>query len=113
MKLYSLPRALKNARLLQQDITITSAFLLIFLDLLKPGSDKENFHREGIKWLIAQLPPSQAPRMTASQGMETTIQGLRGFTLRQIYLCDRHARSDLYTSPDTICLEISATASPS
>ncbi|GFF50365.1 C6 transcription factor [Aspergillus udagawae] len=76
-----LSRAVGTARPSQQDIIVASAFLLIFLDLLESGSDKWNFHLEGIKSLIAQIPPS-------SQDMGTTIQGLRDFIRRQIYLID-------------------------
>jgi hypothetical protein len=82
-----LSRALGTARPSQKDVIVASAFLLIFLDLLESGSDKWNFHLEGIKSLIAQVPASQAPRTMASQDMGTTVQGLRDFILRQIYLC--------------------------
>jgi hypothetical protein len=81
-----LSKALGSAIPSQQDIIISSAFLLIFLDLLESGSDEWNFHLEGVKGLIAQIPPFQAPRTMASQDMGTTIQGLRDFILRQIYL---------------------------
>jgi hypothetical protein len=83
-----LSRALGTARPSQKDIIVASAFLLIFLDLLESGSDKWNFHLEGIKSLIAQIPASQAPRTMTSQDMGTTVQGLRDFILRQIYLID-------------------------
>ncbi|PKX90590.1 uncharacterized protein P174DRAFT_462782 [Aspergillus novofumigatus IBT 16806] len=81
-----LSRALGTARPSQKDIIVASAFLLIFLDLLESGSDKWNFHLEGIKSLMAQFPASQAPRTMTSQDMGTTVQGLRDFILRQIYL---------------------------
>ncbi|EDP48466.1 conserved hypothetical protein [Aspergillus fumigatus A1163] len=81
-----LARALGAARPYHKDIIAASAFLLIFLDLLESGSDKWNFHLEGIKSLIAQIPSPQAPRTIASHDLGTTIQGLRDFILRQIYL---------------------------
>ncbi|KAH2230499.1 hypothetical protein KXV37_003016 [Aspergillus fumigatus] len=83
-----LARALGAARPYHKDIIAASAFLLIFLDLLESGSDKWNFHLEGIKGLIAQIPSPQAPRTIASHDLGTTIQGLRDFILRQIYLID-------------------------
>lgn len=79
-----LSQALNDASLCRQDTTVASAFLLIFLDLLESGSDKWDVHLEGIKRLIAQVQP---PSSTGTQqDLGQTVQGLRDFISRQIYL---------------------------
>ncbi|RAH51285.1 uncharacterized protein BO95DRAFT_350661 [Aspergillus brunneoviolaceus CBS 621.78] len=65
------------------DILIISAFLLILLDLFESGNDKWNFHVEGVKKLIAGI---QVP--ASSRELETTIQGMCEFAMRQVYLID-------------------------
>lgn len=88
-----LSQALNDAALCRQDTIIASAFLLIFLDLLESGSDKWNVHLEGIKRLIAQIQP---PSSTGTQqGLSQTVQGLRDFIARQIYL---YVSQPLYAS---------------
>ncbi|RAK96580.1 uncharacterized protein BO80DRAFT_496932 [Aspergillus ibericus CBS 121593] len=82
-----LSRAVNDARLCRRDLTVASAFLLIFLDLLESGSDNWNFHLEGIKSLINSISQSEGPH-TAQHGMEATVQELRDFIVRQMYLID-------------------------
>jgi len=80
-----LSQALNDTSLCRQDTTAASAFLLIFLDLLESGGDKWTIHLEGIKKLIAQIyPPSSS--IGSQQGLSQTVQGLRDFISRQIYL---------------------------
>lgn len=77
-----LSRALSNPELSRQDTTVASAFLLIFLDLLESGSDRWNYHLEGTKRLVAQI----RPQTGVQQDLRQTVQGIRGFIVRQIYL---------------------------
>ncbi|PYH42948.1 uncharacterized protein BP01DRAFT_302019 [Aspergillus saccharolyticus JOP 1030-1] len=65
------------------DILIVSAFLLILLDLFESGNDNWNFHVEGVKKLIAEIRVS-----TSSRELGTTIEGMRNFAMRQVYLID-------------------------
>ncbi|PWY79514.1 hypothetical protein BO94DRAFT_558693 [Aspergillus sclerotioniger CBS 115572] len=83
-----LSRAVNDARSYRRDFTIASAFLLIFLDLLESGNDNWNFHLEGIKKLINCISHTDGSQTTAQQGLGATIQGLRDFIVRQIYLID-------------------------
>lgn len=81
-----LSQTLSDSTLCREDTTVASAFLLIFLDLLESGSDKWNYHVEGIKRLIAQIQPPSGPQTGAKQDLGQTIQGIRDFITRQIYL---------------------------
>lgn len=81
-----LSRALNDNALCKQDTTVAGAFLMIFLDLLESGSDKWNVHLEGIKRLIAQIQPPSSLSTGAQQDLGQTVQGLRDFIGRQIYL---------------------------
>lgn len=77
-----LSQALNNLELSQRDTTVASAFLLIFLDLVESGSDRWNYHLEGTKKLVAQTQPQTGVQRDLGQ----TVQGIRGFITRQIYL---------------------------
>ncbi|THC99011.1 hypothetical protein EYZ11_001485 [Aspergillus tanneri] len=72
----------------QKDTTLAAVFLLIFLDLLESGSDKWNFHLEGAKNLITldQRPPGS--HTGVNQGAGRTVQEIRDFITRQIYLVE-------------------------
>ncbi|RAL06904.1 uncharacterized protein BO97DRAFT_401087 [Aspergillus homomorphus CBS 101889] len=78
-----LSQALNDGTGSSLDVVISSAFLLIFLDLFESGSDKWNVHVEGVKKLIAAL---QVPTMSRDLG--TTMEGMRDFAMQQIYLID-------------------------
>ncbi|PYI01870.1 C6 transcription factor (Acr-2) [Aspergillus sclerotiicarbonarius CBS 121057] len=82
-----LSRAVNDARLCRRDLTVASAFLLIFLDLLESGSDNWNFHLEGLKKLMNSISQTEGSH-TTRQGLEATVQELRDFIIRQIYLID-------------------------
>ena len=77
-----LSQALSDPELSRQDTTVASAFLLIFLDLLESGNDRWNYHLEGTKRLVAQI----RPQTGVQQDLRQTVQGIRGFIIRQIYL---------------------------
>ncbi|PIG81010.1 C6 transcription factor (Acr-2) [Aspergillus arachidicola] len=93
----SLSHALNDANSNKQDILIASAFLLIFLDLLESGSDKWNIHLEGVKKLITQIQPSMESQTGAELGLGETVEGIRNFIIRQIYLIDTLGAT--YTCP--------------
>ncbi|KAB8208577.1 fungal-specific transcription factor domain-containing protein [Aspergillus parasiticus] len=93
----SLSHALYDRKLYQQDILVASAFLLIFLDLLESGSDKWNIHLEGVKKLITQIQPSMESQTGVELGLGETVEGIRNFIRRQIYLIDTLGAT--YTRP--------------
>ena len=80
-----LTHALNSPTTSEQDTTVASIFLLIFLDLLESGSDKWNFHLEGAKRLITngQLNELQAGK---SQDPGRTVEQIRKFILKQIHV---------------------------
>lgn len=80
-----LTHALNDPTISEQDTTVASIFLLIFLDLLESGSDKWNFHLEGAKRLITsgQLHELQAGK---SQDPGRTIEQIRKFIIKQIHV---------------------------
>lgn len=82
----SLSHALNDANSYKQDTLVAGAFLLIFLDLLESGSDKWNIHLEGVKKLITQIQPSMESQTGTEQGLGDTVEGIRKFIIRQIYL---------------------------
>ncbi|OGM49337.1 C6 transcription factor (Acr-2) [Aspergillus bombycis] len=92
-----LSHALNEGTPSKQDTIIASAFLLIFLDLLESGSDKWNLHLEGAKRLITQLQPSMASQTGIEQNLGETVEGIRNFIMRQIYLIDTLGAT--YTRP--------------
>ncbi|GAB1192880.1 hypothetical protein APSETT444_002079 [Aspergillus pseudonomiae] len=85
--------ALNEEKSSKQDTVVASAFLLIFLDLLESGSDKWNVHLEGVKKMITQIQPSMASQTSTEQSLGETVEGIRNFIIRQIYL-DMLAGSD-------------------
>lgn len=78
--------ALKDAVSRRQDTIAASIFLLVFLDLLESGCDRWNFHLEGAKNLIASIWPP--PELETGNGQDPgrTVQAIRSFITRQIYL---------------------------
>ncbi|KAE8130923.1 fungal-specific transcription factor domain-containing protein [Aspergillus pseudotamarii] len=88
--------ALSDEKLDTHDIVMASAFLLIFLDLLESGSDKWNVHLEGVKTLITQIQPMGSGTGT-EQGLGGTVEEMRNFIIRQIYLIDTLGAT--YTRP--------------
>ncbi|KAB8225518.1 C6 transcription factor (Acr-2) [Aspergillus novoparasiticus] len=93
----SLSHALNDGNSYKQDALVASAFLLIFLDLLESGSDKWNIHLEGVKKLITQIQPSMESQSGAELGLGETVEGMRNFIIRQIYLIDTLGAT--YTRP--------------
>ncbi|KAK1145564.1 hypothetical protein N8T08_004122 [Aspergillus melleus] len=81
-----LSRALKDNTKQKKHTTVAAAFLLIFLDLLESGSDKWNFHLEGAKSLITLDRPSPDSSIGVNQGPGQTVQEIRDFITRQIYM---------------------------
>ncbi|KAE8385539.1 fungal-specific transcription factor domain-containing protein [Aspergillus alliaceus] len=92
-----LSEALNDEAFYKQDTIIASAFLLIFLDLLELGSDKWNFHLEGVKSLINQIQSPAGSQAGPQQDLGDTIQGIRDFIIRQVYLIDTLGTT--YTRP--------------
>ncbi|KAB8255852.1 fungal-specific transcription factor domain-containing protein [Aspergillus pseudonomiae] len=82
-----LTHALNDPTISEQDTTVASIFLLIFLDLLESGSDKWNFHLEGAKRLITngQLHEVQAG---SSKDPGRTVEQIRKFIIKQIHVIE-------------------------
>ncbi|KAL4805236.1 fungal-specific transcription factor domain-containing protein, partial [Aspergillus unguis] len=81
--IHDLALALDNQMRHSTDVIVTSAFLLIFLDLLESGNDKWHLHLKGVKALFSVPLPK-----TSSNGLTPTIGGLRDFVAGQIYLIE-------------------------
>jgi hypothetical protein len=77
--------ALKDPTTYKQDTITASVFLMIFLDLVESGSDRWNYHLEGAKKLIVSISPS--PNDGNNQNPGRTVQAIRTFINRQIYVC--------------------------
>jgi len=82
----ALSHSLRDRNLANQDTTVASVFLLIFLDLLESGSDGWNFHLEGAKSLIASIYKHSEDQAVINQGPGETVRGIRDFIMKQIYL---------------------------
>ncbi|GAD99830.1 C6 transcription factor [Paecilomyces variotii No. 5] len=80
--------ALHDVTLQRQDATVASIFLLVFLDLLESGSDRWNFHLEGAKRLMSLFRISSQPEDGAGQDPGRTVQRIRDFIARQLYLIE-------------------------
>lgn len=78
--------ALHEAILHRRDSTVASIFLLIFLDLLESGSDRWNFHLEGAKRLMSAFQVSAQSQNGIGQDPGRTLQRIRSFITKQIYL---------------------------
>lgn len=84
--IHGLSLALNDAVSRRQDTIAASIFLLVFLDLLESGCDRWNFHLEGAKNLIASIWPSSGLEIGNEQDPGRTVQAIRSFITRQIYL---------------------------
>lgn len=82
----SLSHSIRDKNLSNQDATVASIFLLIFLDLLESGSDGWNFHLEGAKNLIASTYKHSEDQAVINHGPGETVREIRHFILKQIYL---------------------------
>ncbi|OBT53418.1 hypothetical protein VE04_07002 [Pseudogymnoascus sp. 24MN13] len=80
--------ALNDAVSRRQDTIAASIFLLVFLDLLESGCDRWNFHLEGAKNLIASIWPSSGLETANELDPGRTVQAIRSFITRQIYLIE-------------------------
>lgn len=80
----ALSKSLADPKLSNQDTTVASIFLLVFLDLLESGSDGWNFHLEGAKNLIASTYPQSGCQAGVNQGPGQTLQEIRAFITKQI-----------------------------
>ncbi|KAL4993258.1 fungal-specific transcription factor domain-containing protein [Aspergillus recurvatus] len=81
--IHDLALALDNQMRHSTDVIITSAFLLILLDLLESGNDNWHLHLKGVKALFSVPPPK-----TSSSDLTPTIGSLRDFVAGQIYLIE-------------------------
>lgn len=84
--LRGLSDAVNDPQLRALDATITSAFLLLFLDLLESGSGTWNIHLEGVKKLISQIETHTRPKGTVQQDFGTYLISIREFVSRQVYV---------------------------
>jgi hypothetical protein len=82
----ALSQSLRDQNLSNQDTTVASIFLLIFLDLLESGSDGWNFHLEGAKKLIASTYKHAEDQAVINNGPGETVREIRAFIMKQIYL---------------------------
>jgi hypothetical protein len=82
----ALSQSLRDQNLSNQDTTVASVFLLIFLDLLESGSDGWNFHLEGAKKLIASTYKHSEDQAVINNGPGETVREIRDFIMKQIYL---------------------------
>ncbi|KAE8375409.1 C6 transcription factor (Acr-2) [Aspergillus bertholletiae] len=96
----NISHALNNEKSHTNDTVVASAFLLIFLDLLESGSDKWNIHLEGVKKLITQSQPSMGSQADTGPSLGDTVQGIRDFIVRQMYLIDTLGAT--YTRPQLL-----------
>lgn len=84
--LRGLSDAVNDPKLRTLDATITSAFLLLFLDLLESGSGTWNIHLEGVKKLITQIETHTRPKGTVQEDFGTYLISIREFVSRQVYV---------------------------
>ncbi|KAJ5711271.1 hypothetical protein N7488_005427 [Penicillium malachiteum] len=84
----ALSRSVQHDQLRNQDTTVASIFLLIFLDLIESGGDGWNFHLEGVKKLIASLYSQSEVQAGVNHGPGETVQEIRGFITNQIHLIE-------------------------
>ncbi|KAJ5126871.1 hypothetical protein N7448_007650 [Penicillium atrosanguineum] len=84
----ALSHSLRDKNLSDQDSTVASIFLLIFLDLLESGSDGWNFHLEGAKNLIASTYKHSEDQAVINHGPGETVREIRDFIMKQIYLIE-------------------------
>ncbi|UKZ55062.1 hypothetical protein TrVGV298_008879 [Trichoderma virens] len=95
--LQGLSDAVNNPTLRALDTTATSAFLLMFLDLLESGSGTWNIHLEGVKKIITQIEPPTKPKGTTQGDLNSYIISIRDFITRQIYVIENLGPT--YTNP--------------
>ncbi|KAL6695368.1 fungal-specific transcription factor domain-containing protein [Trichoderma pleuroticola] len=98
--LRGLSDAVNDAKLRALDSTITSAFLLLFLDLLESGSGTWNVHLEGVKKLITQIETHNRPKGTVQQHFGTHLISIRDFVSRQIYVIENLGPT--YANPELL-----------
>ncbi|KAJ5725445.1 uncharacterized protein N7483_006802 [Penicillium malachiteum] len=84
----ALSRSVQHDQLRNQDTTVASIFLLIFLDLIESGGDGWNFHLEGVKKLITSLYSQSELQAGVNYGPGETVQEIRGFITNQIHLIE-------------------------
>ncbi|KAL7932088.1 fungal-specific transcription factor domain-containing protein [Trichoderma chlorosporum] len=70
------------------DTTVTSAFLLMFLDLLECGNGTWSIHLEGVKKLITQIGLPNEPKRTAQEDLGSYVTSIREFVSRQVYVIE-------------------------
>lgn len=84
--LRGLSDAVNDPTLRALDTTVTSAFLLMFLDLLESGSGTWSIHLEGVKKLITQIETPAKPKGTAQEYLGSYVISIRDFVSRQVYV---------------------------
>ncbi|KAL7940712.1 fungal-specific transcription factor domain-containing protein [Trichoderma barbatum] len=98
--LQGLSDAVNNPTLRVLDTTVTSAFLLMFLDLLESGSGTWNIHLEGVKKLITQIETPTKPKGTAQDNLGSYLISIRDFVSRQVYVIENLGPT--YTNPEIL-----------
>ncbi|KAF3074031.1 hypothetical protein CFAM422_003753 [Trichoderma lentiforme] len=98
--LRGLSDAVSDPKLRALDATITSAFLLLFLDLLESGSGTWNIHLQGVKKLITKIEAHTRPKRTAQQDFGTYLISIREFVSRQIYVIENLGPT--YANPEIL-----------
>ncbi|KAL5083828.1 hypothetical protein Trisim1_000872 [Trichoderma cf. simile WF8] len=98
--LRGLSDAVNDAKLRALDATITSAFLLLFLDLLESGSGTWNIHLEGVKKLITQIETHTRPKGATQQDFGTYLISIGEFVSRQVYVIENLGPT--YANPELL-----------
>ncbi|PTB48832.1 hypothetical protein M431DRAFT_500765 [Trichoderma harzianum CBS 226.95] len=98
--LRGLSDAVNDPQLRALDATVTSAFLLLFLDLLESGSGTWNIHLEGVKKLITQIETHTRPKGTVQQDFGTYLTSIREFVSRQVYVIENLGPT--YANPELL-----------
>lgn len=84
--LRGLSDAVNNPILRALDTTVTTAFLLVLLDLLESAGGTWNIHLEGVKKLITQMETPTKPKGTAQEDLGSYVMSIRDFVSRQVYV---------------------------
>lgn len=98
----ALSRSLRDGKRSKQDSTVASIFVLIFLDLVESGSEGWKYHLKGVKNLIASTYTQSESQALINQGPGQTMQEIRQFITRHIYLYVTHVHSGALLTMGTL-----------